>query len=205
MVIVTSPWSAWRRGSAYGVAAVCRPATWAGVTPALSSLSGVPLGGQLRGRARFGMGGRPHVAGAAVHRGDVLVNVDVRGVVFLGEPTTGLDPAARLTTWRLLRGLADAGTTILLTTQYLEEADRLADSITVLSGGRVVAAGPPERLTAEIGQRRVARDPAVLEHPKDRVGLSTSARSCRSPARRRRLRLWRRYLPQVDGAVWTAV
>ncbi|MDM8084380.1 ATP-binding cassette domain-containing protein [Cellulomonas cellasea] len=62
-------------------------------------------------------------------------------VVFLDEPTTGLDPRSRRTLWDEVRALAAAGTTILLTTQYLEEADRLADRVAVLDGGRIVAEG----------------------------------------------------------------
>jgi ABC-2 type transport system ATP-binding protein len=67
-------------------------------------------------------------------------------VVFLDEPTTGLDPRSRRTLWEEVRALVAAGTTILLTTQYLEEADRLADRVAVLDGGRVVAEGTPAEL-----------------------------------------------------------
>ena len=77
-------------------------------------------------------------------------------VVFLDEPTTGLDPSARLALWEIVERLVDDGTTVLLTTQYLEEADRLANSITVMSKGRVVATGTPAELKAMIGQRTVA-------------------------------------------------
>jgi ABC-2 type transport system ATP-binding protein len=69
-------------------------------------------------------------------------------VVFLDEPTTGLDPRSRRTLWDEVRALAAAGTTILLTTQYLEEADRLADRVAVLHGGRIVAEGTPAELKA---------------------------------------------------------
>lgn len=67
-------------------------------------------------------------------------------VVFLDEPTTGLDPRSRRTLWDEVRALVAAGTTILLTTQYLEEADQLADRVAVLDGGRVVAEGTPAEL-----------------------------------------------------------
>ncbi|MDA0182860.1 ATP-binding cassette domain-containing protein [Solirubrobacter phytolaccae] len=67
-------------------------------------------------------------------------------VLFLDEPTTGLDPRSRLEVWEAVRGLAAEGTTVLLTTQYLEEADRLADRIAVVDGGRVVAEGTPAEL-----------------------------------------------------------
>jgi len=64
-------------------------------------------------------------------------------VIFLDEPTTGLDPRSRQSVWQVVTGLATEGVTVFLTTQYLEEADRLADRITVLDGGRVVADGAP--------------------------------------------------------------
>lgn len=72
-------------------------------------------------------------------------------VVFLDEPTTGLDPQARLDVWDAVRELARGGTTILLTTQYLDEADELADQVAVLDGGRVVASGTPAELKRRIG------------------------------------------------------
>jgi len=71
-------------------------------------------------------------------------------VIFLDEPTTGLDPRSRRTMWDIIRGLAAAGTTILLTTQYLEEADQLAHRVAVLDGGRIVAEGTPAELKARI-------------------------------------------------------
>src|SRR4051812_1770327 len=72
-------------------------------------------------------------------------------VIFLDEPTTGLDPASRLELWGLLRELVRDGATLVLTTQYLEEADRLADDIVVLDHGSVVAAGSPAELKARVG------------------------------------------------------
>ena len=71
-------------------------------------------------------------------------------VVFLDEPTNGLDPRSRLTMWQIIRELAAAGVTILLTTQYLDEADQLADRIAVLDQGRVVAEGAPAELKSRI-------------------------------------------------------
>ncbi|MBY8874995.1 ATP-binding cassette domain-containing protein [Micromonospora sp. PLK6-60] len=76
-------------------------------------------------------------------------------VLFLDEPTTGLDPRARATVHEAVRALVAAGTTVLLTTQYLEEADRLADTVAIVDHGRVVAAGPPHRLRADLGADRV--------------------------------------------------
>ncbi len=72
-------------------------------------------------------------------------------VLFVDEPTTGLDPIGRREVWTALRDLVDAGTTLLLTTQYLEEADQLADRIVMLKAGRVVAKGTPGELKAAIG------------------------------------------------------
>jgi ABC-2 type transport system ATP-binding protein len=72
-------------------------------------------------------------------------------VLFLDEPTTGLDPNARAMTWDIVRGLAAEGTTLLLTTQYLEEADQLAERIAVIDGGRVIAEGTPDQLKASVG------------------------------------------------------
>ncbi|MFI0263833.1 ATP-binding cassette domain-containing protein [Streptomyces sp. NPDC017056] len=76
-------------------------------------------------------------------------------VIFLDEPTTGLDPASRVALWQIVEQLVGDGTTVLLTTQYLEEADRLADSITVLSEGRVVASGTAAELKERMGRRAV--------------------------------------------------
>jgi ABC-2 type transport system ATP-binding protein len=76
-------------------------------------------------------------------------------VIFLDEPTTGLDPGARLDVWSMVESLVAQGSTVLLTTQYLEEADRLADMITVLSHGKVVASGSAAALKSEIGQLSV--------------------------------------------------
>ncbi|HYH90299.1 MAG TPA: ATP-binding cassette domain-containing protein [Solirubrobacteraceae bacterium] len=78
-----------------------------------------------------------------------------RPVVFLDEPTTGLDPASRAEMWTSIEGLVADGVALLLTTQYLDEADRLADQIVVLAGGRTVAAGTPAQLKARVGDRRV--------------------------------------------------
>ena len=76
-------------------------------------------------------------------------------VLFLDEPTTGLDPAARQTVWEVVTELTATGTTFVLTTQYLEEADRLADELVVLSSGRVVARGAPNELKRLVGGKVV--------------------------------------------------
>jgi len=72
-------------------------------------------------------------------------------VLFLDEPTTGLDPNARAMTWEIVRELADSGTTLLLTTQYLDEADQLARRIAVIDGGAVIAEGTPHELKSAVG------------------------------------------------------
>ena len=76
-------------------------------------------------------------------------------VLFLDEPTTGLDPRSRLALWDLIKKLVADGTTVLLTTQYLEEADQLADDIVVIDDGRVIAEGTSDELKAQIGGHRL--------------------------------------------------
>jgi ABC-2 type transport system ATP-binding protein len=89
-----------------------------------------------------GMKRRLDLASALVHSPEVL---------FLDEPTTGLDPASRLTIWDEVRRINSDGATIFLTTQYLEEADQLCDRLAIIDGGRIVAEGTPEELKAEMG------------------------------------------------------
>ncbi len=93
-----------------------------------------------------GMRRRIDLAGALVVRPRVL---------FLDEPTTGLDPRSRLALWDVIRSLAGEGTTVLLTTQYLEEADQLADHISVIDGGKVIAEGTTDELKNSIGGARI--------------------------------------------------
>ena len=81
-------------------------------------------------------------------------------LLYLDEPTTGLDPRARLDLWRLVRTLVADGTTVLLTTQYLEEADELADEIAVIDRGRVIATGTPGELKQRTGSQLLAVRPA---------------------------------------------
>lgn len=77
-------------------------------------------------------------------------------VIFLDEPTTGLDPRSRIAMWNIIKGLVAGGTTLLLTTQYLDEADQLADSIVVIDNGVVIAEGTPAELKRKIGNDRLA-------------------------------------------------
>jgi ABC-2 type transport system ATP-binding protein len=76
-------------------------------------------------------------------------------IIFLDEPTTGLDPRSRLAMWSLIKKLMEGGTTILLTTQYLEEADQLADRIVVIDNGKVIAEGTATELKSKVGKDRL--------------------------------------------------
>jgi ABC-2 type transport system ATP-binding protein len=95
-------------------------------------------------------------------------------VLFLDEPTTGLDPRGRNEVWAAVRSLVARGTTVLLTTQYLDEADQLADQISVLDTGKVIAAGTPERLKSEIGGDRLD---VVLHSADDLAAAATAVRA----------------------------
>lgn len=101
-------------------------------------------------------------------------------IIFLDEPTTGLDPRSRKQMWEIITALSTAGTTIFLTTQYLEEADELADMIAVLDNGKIVAKGTPAHLKQQIGGRYVEVNFKKAEeldrakqlfHPKDVVEI----------------------------------
>ena len=93
-----------------------------------------------------------HYSGGMRRRLDIAASLVVTPqVLFLDEPTTGLDPRSRNQVWDIIRALKTAGTTILLCTQYLEEADRLADGIAVIDRGKVIAEGTPAQLKASVG------------------------------------------------------
>ncbi|MGV9271384.1 ATP-binding cassette domain-containing protein [Kitasatospora sp. NPDC003701] len=94
-------------------------------------------------------------------------------VMFLDEPTTGLDPRNRLALWEVIETLVEQGTTLLLTTQYLEEADRLAHDIAVVDHGRVIARGSADELKAQIGGERIE----VVVHRADLVAEAVEALS----------------------------
>jgi ABC-2 type transport system ATP-binding protein len=121
---------------------------------------------QARGRAqdllgRFGLDdvARRRVStysGGLRRRLDLAASLAGRpSVIFLDEPTTGLDLRSRQTMWAVIADLARSGVTVFLTTQYLEEADRLADRVAVLDGGRVVADGTPDELKAQVTAQRL--------------------------------------------------
>jgi ABC-2 type transport system ATP-binding protein len=96
------------------------------------------------------------VSGGQRRRVDLAASLVVQPrLLVLDEPTTGLDPRSRQVVWTTVRDLVDEGVTVLLTTQYLEEADALADNIVLIDHGRAVAAGTPTELKARIGDQRV--------------------------------------------------
>lgn len=113
-------------------------------------------------------------------------------LIFLDEPTTGLDPRTRAQMWNTIRRLVDTGSTVLLTTQYLDEADQLADRIAVIDSGKVVAEGTPNELKKSVGTASLQirlRDPAnntkakkiIEDHLKAKVVLSPEAAELTAP------------------------
>ena len=113
-----------------------------------------------------GMKRRLDLASALVHRPDVL---------FLDEPTTGLDPASRLTVWDEVRRINERGTTVFLTTQYLEEADALCDRLAIIDDGRIVREGTPAQLKADLRERLgLDSDPTLDDVFLDATGRTRS-------------------------------
>src|SRR5215207_3827466 len=113
-----------------------------------------------------GMKRRLDLASALVHEPEVL---------FLDEPTTGLDPASRLTVWDEVRRINERGTTVFLTTQYLEEADQLCDRIAIIDGGLIVREGTPANLKADLRERRgLTSDPTLDDVFLDATGRTRS-------------------------------
>jgi ABC-2 type transport system ATP-binding protein len=113
-----------------------------------------------------GMKRRLDLASALVHEPEVL---------FLDEPTTGLDPASRLTVWEEVRRINARGTTVFLTTQYLEEADQLCDRLAIIDGGLIVREGTPAELKAELRERLgLDADPTLDDVFLDATGRTRS-------------------------------
>jgi ABC-2 type transport system ATP-binding protein len=110
-----------------------------------------------------GMKRRLDLASALVHEPDVL---------FLDEPTTGLDPASRITIWEEVRRINAAGTTVFLTTQYLEEADQLCARVAIIDDGTIVASGTPDELKAALGSDVVTVGLEPAEHYAARTALA---------------------------------
>jgi ABC-2 type transport system ATP-binding protein len=106
-------------------------------------------------------------------------------VIFLDEPSTGLDPRSRLAVWEAVQALADEGATILLTTQYLEEADRLAKRIAVVNDGRIAALGTAQELKARVGEETLElwfADEVAREQAERKVGGRAEGLALRLPA-----------------------
>jgi ABC-2 type transport system ATP-binding protein len=114
----------------------------------------VDAAGRIAKTYSGGMRRRLDLAASLVARPEVL---------FLDEPTTGLDPRSRRELWQIIRELVQDGTTVLLTTQYLEEADQLADTIAVIDGGRVIAEGTADDLKSRVGGEVLALRTALPE------------------------------------------
>jgi ABC-2 type transport system ATP-binding protein len=134
--------------------------------------------------ARFGLvdaGSRSvkHYSGGMRRRLDLAVTLLLSpAVLFLDEPTTGLDPRNRNEVWAAIRSLVAGGTTVLLTTQYLDEADQLADRVVVIDRGRAIAGGTPEELKTQVGRDRldvvVGRDDDLAAAVAVVAGLATA-------------------------------
>jgi ABC-2 type transport system ATP-binding protein len=133
-------------------------------TQLLDRVGLVEAGDRRVGGYSGGMRRRLDLALALVHRPRVL---------FLDEPTTGLDPTSRAALWREVRALNDEGTTVFLTTQYLEEAERLADRVGIIARGRLVAEGTPAALKARVGEPTLhvtLTDPAAAGRAREALG-----------------------------------
>jgi ABC-2 type transport system ATP-binding protein len=111
-------------------------------------------------------------SGGMRRRVDLAVSLTSRpAIVFLDEPTTGLDPRSRFAMWKVIEGLVAVGTTVLMTTQYLEEADRLAERVVILDEGRMVAEGSPAELRSQVGGHVIV---LTLEHQADEQAAASA-------------------------------
>jgi ABC-2 type transport system ATP-binding protein len=117
-----------------------------------------------------------NLSGGERRRVDLAASlIDMPQLLVLDEPTTGLDPRSRQVVWSTVRDLVAEGVTLLLTTQYLDEADALADRVVLIDHGREIAAGTPAQLKAQVGEQRVdavAADGAELEHLKQALSVN---------------------------------
>ncbi|MGW0822104.1 ATP-binding cassette domain-containing protein [Streptomyces sp. NPDC002845] len=158
---------------------------YASIDDDLTALENLVLMGRLLGHRRRAAAGRARellaafgleaaadrrvkgYSGGMRRRLDIAASIVVTpALLFLDEPTTGLDPRSRTQVWEVVRALTAGGTTVLLTTQYLEEADRLADRLAVIDHGRIIAEGTPAELKESVGSGAVhvrLRDPARRE------------------------------------------
>jgi len=139
-------------------------------------------------------------SGGMRRRLDIAASLIARPrVLFLDEPTTGLDPRSRLGMWEFIADLVHDGTTILLTTQYLEEADRLADAMVVIDRGQVIARGTADELKAQVGGERLELTVGTAEQ----LVLAAEALAPLSPAAPQRDEQTRRLALPVSGGTET--
>jgi ABC-2 type transport system ATP-binding protein len=181
-------------------------AQFASVDEDLTAFENLVLLGRLLGHSRRQARGRAHellaafdlaeatgrqvlqLSGGMRRKLDIAASIIVTPeLLFLDEPTTGLDPRSRNHVWEIVRGIVAHGTTVLLTTQYLDEADRLADRIAVIDKGRVIAEGTRGELKASVGAGGVRvrlLDPAQREHAERVLSgeLGTPVHAERDPA-----------------------
>jgi oleandomycin transport system ATP-binding protein len=178
---------------------------YAAVDESLTGIENLLLIGRLLGQSRAAARGRAaellaqfglaDAGGRAVktYSGGMRRRLDLAAslvgrprVLYLDEPTTGLDPRARSGLWEVVRALTSDGVTVLLTTQYMEEADQLADDVVVIDRGRVVAVGTPGQLKAQVGRQVLTVSPVSAADVPVVAGVVTdlSGAAPRSPRRR---------------------
>ncbi|WP_206831615.1 ATP-binding cassette domain-containing protein [Alicyclobacillus fructus] len=180
---------------------------YASVDETLTAMENLMLFGRLLGLSRrdarqtaerlleqFGLTeakNRPlrHFSGGMRRRLDLAASLIARPpLIFLDEPTTGLDPRTRAQMWDTIRDLVREGTTVLLTTQYLDEADQLAERIAVIDRGRVIAEGTPDELKSSVGQSSLHltfQNPADVPRAREIVEAALGAQATPSPEGRR--------------------